>query len=114
MQLNFSKRRLASLLRCALIALPLALMAGCDRSASAVAKLPTAAVFTAAEVSQTCGCPSALAVEFPGLLPDAEPSEPDNGLPANELRTEIYSYNGVEFVTECPACDEGLKGWRQD
>jgi hypothetical protein len=47
-------------------------------------------------------------------LPDAEPTEPDDGLPANEIRTETYSYNGVEFITERPACDEGLKDWREE
>lgn len=41
MQLTLPKRRAASLLHCALIARTLALVAGCDGSASAVVKLPT-------------------------------------------------------------------------
>jgi hypothetical protein len=38
-------------------------------------------------------------------LSKKELSNPPDGLPANESRTEVYSYDGVRFITEHPACD---------
>jgi hypothetical protein len=44
--------------------------------------------------------------EDPDKFPDWE--KPRDGEPASESRIAIYRYDGTRFVTEQPACDEGL------